>query len=327
MMFSLLDELGDLGKGVYQISDALLYVSLMFPTWLLEFFPMSVLIGALFGMGSMAANSELTVMRASGMTTWRIAGATIKASFILMVFVVIVGEWLSPVSGRVAQQIRTSAISGGDLSFSKTGLWAKKGQQIIQLGNVLSTGELGKITLYEMNEQNNLVSIVRAEKGQFDGHRWILHKVQEIKFQAEQVVTVNSTRKVWDNPLEDDQLETLVLEPESLNLLGLYNYLNYLSDNNMETREFELALWRKIMQPVSIAVMMFLAVSFIFGPMRSVSMGARILSGVLFGFVFYMANQSFGPISLVFNLPPFLGATLPLIVFAMLGYGLMKRNH
>ncbi|WP_444994419.1 LPS export ABC transporter permease LptG [Aliikangiella sp. IMCC44359] len=332
-LFSLIDELGDLGKGGYQLSDALLFVSLMIPARLLEFFPMSVLIGALFGLGTMAANSELTVMRAAGMTTWRIAGSTIKASIILMVFVIIIGEWISPIATKSAQQLRTVAISGGELSLSKTGLWAKQNNEIIQIGNVLSDGKLNDITIYQLTQSastytnNQLKRLVQAKSATQQGENWLLSDVDETVFEENQIITRSISTMIWRAPLKNEQLETLVLEPETLNLLGLLSYIQYLAGNNMQTELYELAAWRKVMQPIAVGVMMFLAASFIFGPMRSVSMGARILSGVMLGFSFHLANQSFGPASLVFNLWPFWGAAIPLILFASLGYWLMKRNH
>ncbi len=325
-MFGLLDELGALGRGDYQLSDALLYTGLMFPARLLEFFPMSVLIGALFGLGNMASNSELTVMRAAGMTTWRIAGSAIKASLLLMLLVISISEWIVPHSSKAAHQLRTGAISGGELSFSKTGLWAKKDGQIIQIGNVLSDGQLRDLSLYQLSFEQGLESIIKAEKAVKSDHQWILQNVIETQFFKQQVKTTYQDTRLWVNPLEQSQIDTLTLEPETLNLVGLVDYLEYSRESGLESKALELALWNKILQPVAIAVMMFMAASFVFGPMRNVSMGARILSGVMLGFVFHLANKSFGPVSLVFDFWPLIGALIPLIIFTSVGYWLMKRN-
>ncbi|TQV86460.1 LPS export ABC transporter permease LptG [Aliikangiella coralliicola] len=325
-LFSFIDELGRTGRGSYEVSDALLFVGLMLPSRVLELFPMSVLIGSLFGLGNMAANSELTVMRAAGVTTWRIAGAAVKASLILMVLAIIIGEWVSPISTKAAQQLKTAAISGGELSFSKTGLWARRDNEIIQMGNLLSDGQLKDVTIYQLSDNNRLKGIVKADSAKKQGEHWELYQITELKFLADQIQTHQEEKRIWLNPLQHEQLETLTLEPDTLNIPGLLRYLDYLSENGLETKTYELALWRKLVQPLAICVMMFLAASFVFGPMRNVSMGARIVSGVMLGFGFHIANQSFGPISLVFNLWPALGATIPVLMFALLGYWLMKQN-
>lgn len=73
--------------------------------------------------------------------------------------------------------------------------------------------------------------------------------------------------------------------------------------------------------------MLLVALSFIFGPLRSVTMGARMLLGVITGFVFHMTNQVFGPIAQVFHLPPVLGALLPSLLFAAAAIYVMQRQR
>ncbi|MGX5174452.1 LPS export ABC transporter permease LptG [Aliikangiella sp. IMCC44653] len=325
-LFSLLDEMGDIGVGRYQISDALLYIGLMIPERLLEFFPMSVLIGSLFAMGSLAQHSELTVMRAAGITTWRIAASAIKASGILMLCVILVSEWLAPVTTKSASQLRAVAISSGELSLSQSGLWAKQGNRIIHILNIVNDKELKGLTIFQLNNVGSLEQIIKAESASQVGAAWQLNKVTETHFAQEQIVTKQSESKAWNSPLKSSQIESLTIPADSLNLVGLIDYIEYLNSNKLNSAEYELAAWKKVFQPFAIVVMMFLAVSFVFGPMRSVTMGARILAGVILGFGFHLANQSFGPVSIVYNLPPVLGALLPLILFAGAAWWLMRRS-
>jgi lipopolysaccharide export system permease protein len=73
--------------------------------------------------------------------------------------------------------------------------------------------------------------------------------------------------------------------------------------------------------------MMLMALSFIFGPLRSVPMGVRVVTGISFGFLFYVLDQIFGPLSLVYNMPPVLGALLPSMLFLLISvYMLLKRK-
>jgi lipopolysaccharide export system permease protein len=117
----------------------------------------------------------------------------------------------------------------------------------------------------------------------------------------------------------------LTIEPEMLNLSGLYEYQRYLEKNQLDNRLYQLEFWRKLAQPLSLVVMIVLASSFVFGPMRSVSMGARLMTGIVVGFGFHIVNNFFGPMSLIYNLPAVLGATMPIVVFALLSAYLLKR--
>ncbi|MCW8879236.1 MAG: LPS export ABC transporter permease LptG [Kangiellaceae bacterium] len=325
VLLGFLNELGDTGEGSYGVGDAVLFTALMIPARVLEVFPMSVLVGSLSALGTMASNSELTVMRAAGVTTWRIAGSAIKGSLILMVLVVIVSEWVAPASTKAAQQLRAAAVSGGEVSLANNGMWAKGEGKVVHIESLYNDSQLGNITIYQIDD-NQLTSVLKAERAEQKNDVWELLGVTTVQFRDNKLETNYADKRLWTNPIKQEQLDTLTLEPEMLNIVGIYRYLDYLAENKMETEIFMLAFWRKLMQPLAIAVMIFLATSFVFGPMRDVTMGARILSGVMLGFGFHLANQSFGPISLVYNFPPIFGATIPLLLFSYLAYYLMKKS-
>lgn len=325
-IFSLLEESNAIGKGSYELADALLFVGLMLPQKVLELFPMGVLIGSLFGLGILAANNELTVMRSAGITTWRIAGSTLKASLILMVGVLLLSEVIAPVASKSAQQLRTAALSDGKISRSASGLWAKRDNQIIHIASIHKSGEMLGIAIYQLASDYQLEKLTEASSARIIDNQWFLFDVKETLFQANSLTKTRSLQRLWENPIDEDNIDTLTLKPETLNILGLVRYQQYLSGNALDASEVELAAWQKVLLPVSIAVMMMLAASFVFGPMRDVSMGARVLTGVLLGFGFHLVKQSFGPISLIYGVSPFLGAFFPLIVFSGFAFWLMKRS-
>ena len=325
-MFSLLDESKSIGTGSYEMADALLYVALMLPQKVLDVFPMGVLIGSLFGLGILASNNELTVMRAAGMTTWKIAGATLKASLILMVAALFLSEVVAPVASKSAQQLRTSALSDGKISRSATGLWAKRDHQIIHIASIHKNGEMHDISIFELDTNYRLNQITEAKVAKIIDGDWFLFEVTKAIFNPAKIEKMSLKQMKWQNPLDEDNIETLILQPETLNVKGLIKYQQYLSDNALDSSEVELVIWQKLFLPLSIAVMMLLAASFVFGPMRDVSMGARVLTGVMLGFGFHLAKQSFGPISLIYGVSPFVGAFIPLVVFAGFAYWLMQKS-
>lgn len=351
-LFAILKESNSIGEGSYQVADAMLYVALMLPQKFLELFPMGVLIGALFGLGTLASNHELTVMRAAGVTTWRIAGSALKASVILMVLVLFLSEVVAPVASKSAQQLRTAALSEGRITRSEIGLWAKNrvvntlatnqkeatfssGQsdsQIIHIESIHKSGTMTNVSLYQLDRNYRLVKLTESKLASKINREWFLFNVTETFFkfetpdQAARIIKKSYPKLKWLNPLEQDNIDTLTLKHETLNIKGLMKYEDYLSNNSLDSSEVELSIWQKSLMPISVAIMMLLATSFVFGPMRDVSMGARILAGVLLGFGFHLAKQSFGPISLIYEMPPFFGAVIPLAGFAGVAFWLMRRS-
>ena len=131
----------------------------------------------------------------------------------------------------------------------------------------------------------------------------------------EQIVTKEYSTKIWNSSLTPKKLGVVTVTPESLSLRGLVDYLDYLEANEQDPSRYQLAFWRKIMQPLTVAVMLLVALSFIFGPLRSVSMGARIMMGVFTGILFFICNEVLGSLSLVYQLPPIMGAMMPSVIF------------
>src|SRR5438270_9580833 len=76
--FDLIGELGDLGKGEYDLRQVFTFVALNAPAHAYELFPIVVLIGTLYVLAMLASNSEYTVMRGSGLSPALAAAVLLK---------------------------------------------------------------------------------------------------------------------------------------------------------------------------------------------------------------------------------------------------------
>ena len=320
------EQMGDVGRGDYELAHAALYVLYAIPRDVEIFFPMAALIGGLIGIGMLASNSELVVMQAAGLSKLRIIQSVMKTAVVLIVVSMAVGEWLAPAGEASARELRAQAISGGSLISSKNGVWAKDGDYFVHITEVEDQGTLNKVQVYRFNQALKLESWLSADSATFDGNVWQLVNVVDTKVTDVQVVEQTFNVMEWESSLTPEKLGVVTVKPESLSLQGLVSYLDYLSQNHQDQSRYLLAFWRKIMQPLTVAVMLLMALSFIFGPLRSVSMGARIMMGVLTGLLFHITNQVFGSVSLVYQLPPVLGAVMPSILFVTIAVYLIRRK-
>ncbi len=324
-LIKFVEQLRKIGEGDYDMMIAFLYVLLSLPRDLEQFFPMATLLGGLIGMGLLASNSELVVMQAAGMSRWNIISSAMKSSVLMILLVMAVGEWVTPFSESKAKEIRTEAITGGSLFSSDQLVWAKDGDQFVSIGQVISRDSVQDVSVFDFNDDLSLKSLTFAKSAAFDGTGWSLQDVDITHFSPESVVVENAEAMHWDSTLTPDKLGIVAVKPEALSITGLLDYVAYLENNNQDPARYELALWRKILQPVSVCVMLLMALSFVFGPLRSVSMGARIIMGVLTGFSFFILNEVFGPLSLVYQLPAFAGALLPSVLFAGIAAFLLRK--
>src|SRR5207237_2073738 len=109
--FDLIGELGDLGKGEYDLRQVFTFVLLNAPAHAYELFPIVVLIGTLYVLAHLASNSEYTVMRGSGLSPGRAAAALLKIGMAFVILTFIIGEWISPAAEEAAQKTKMRALS------------------------------------------------------------------------------------------------------------------------------------------------------------------------------------------------------------------------
>lgn len=326
-LINFVDQLKKVGRGSYGLVEAALYVLFSLPRDLETFFPIAALLGALIGLGILASNSELVVMQASGWSKLSISGAVLKTAVPLILMAMALGEWVAPAAEHAAKQLRSEAISGGELISSERGTWVKDGQDFVYIGKVLTETALADVTVYRFNPDQSLKQVLFFARAQYQqDDQWAVQGQSQIDFSEQSLSQQRQANGSWASSLSPDKLSVVSVDPEALSIRGLVNYISYLQNSSQDAERYWLAFWRKVFQPLSTAVTMLLALSFVFGPLRTVTMGARILMGTISGFGIYFANELFGPMTLVYHLPPVLGAIMPVVLFGGLAVYLLRRS-
>jgi len=321
------EQLRKVGKGAYDLLHALYFVLLSIPRDIEMFFPMAALLGALIGLGMLASSSELVVMQAAGFSKLDIGMSVLKTAVPLMLIVMALGQWGAPEAQKMARDLRAFALSGGNIASVRAGVWARDANDFIFIGKV-DDNKLYGLNMWQFDENKKLQSVVFAKEVNYQkDNNWMMSDVQITDMGDEtQIIKRDVDEMEWHTSLAPDKLAVVTVKPEELPLSGLYDYVTYLKESEQDVSRYELAFWRKVTQPFSIGVMMLLALSFVFGPLRSVSMGARVLSGVVAGFTFYISSEFFGPLTLVYGIPPVFGALMPSLVFLGLALMLLRRK-
>jgi lipopolysaccharide export system permease protein len=318
-------ELDAVGKGDYTLVGAAQYVLLSLPRLTYQLFPVVALLGSVIGLGLLAGNNELLVMRAAGVSVGRITYSVMKVGVLWMIMAVILGEFVAPVSDRYAKSMHSAALSQRFAMTSQNGLWARDGTEFIHIRDVLADGLVGGVTIYRFGAHQRLQDVTQAKTGQFTKGEWVLHQVARSHIDPERVETQHLKQLEWQSLLTPDMIEVVAVKPDSLSLRGLLDYIDYLRENGLNAEHYQLAFWNKLVLPVTTVVMVFLSIPFIFGPLRSVGVGQRIFVGTLVGIGFYLLGQLFGFAGLLYKFPSVVSATLPTALFFMLAVLLVRR--
>lgn len=319
IFLELVSELKDLGRGNYTILAVLLNVPLFLPADIYQLFPIAALIGSLIGLGKLASQNELVVMGAAGVSRLKITLAVLNCALIMLFFVTILGEVVAPKAIDTVKYRKMVALSGGQTLRTKTGIWIRQGNDFVFIKEILGNNHMSEVTRYQFDQQQRLKLASFAEHGEYQNGKWLLQQINQTQFENDNVISQHLPRQWWRFGLDRKLLGITNLMPDQMTLTKLYAYIHYSHQNKQASGIYEFNFWKRLIQPLSTLVMIFLAVPFIFGPLRSANMGLRMVIGVIVGFCFYIMNQFLGPFSLVYQVPALVAAMLPSLIFAIIG--------
>jgi lipopolysaccharide export system permease protein len=310
-LFEFIAELDDT-RGNYQTPQVILYSLLRLPQLAFEMLPIAALIGALLGLGALASNSEIIVMRSVGLSIRRLAGMVGYAGLTLLILTGLLGEFIGPPLDYFARNMRQEARSEQADGRVGQDTWVRDGSVFLHFERVSTDFDFGSIYLFRFNDANELESIATAENsGIDDDDNWILQNFRETRFADDGVQVVESSRSVETFDIDAEVLGISLVKPQSLSGRGLMSYIAYLKRNSLDADRYETELWYRISRTVAVIIMPLLALAFVFGSLRTGGAGARLMIGVVIGLGYYLASEMLANSGQVFDLNPAVIAWLP----------------
>ncbi len=323
--FDLINELRSVGKGGYQLGHALFFVALSLPGMIYELIPIAALIGTLYALSTLARHSEITVLRASGLATGDLLMTLFRVAALLALLTIAVGEGLVPVSERLAQELRTRALSNiiAQQGF-ESGLWVKDGRSFINIRHATPDARLQGVRIYKFDAANALESVTDAEEAEFSPpEHWLLKGVVRTVLDGDTARIERADVAEWVSAVNPDLLAVLMVAPERMSLVGLINYTQHLSENRQKTERYEIAIWKKLVYPLASLVMVALALPFGYSHNRVGGVSLKIFAGVMLGILFYALNGLFSNLGVINAWPPFASATAPSALFLLGAIGML----
>jgi lipopolysaccharide export system permease protein len=325
-LFTFTDELKDLGDGNYGLKEIFYYLALTSPGVFYELVPASALLGSLFVLGAMGNNRELIAMRAAGLSVFGIIRAVMLAGVILVVISMLIGEFVAPVTKRMAQMVKVSARQEQVLMNEKYGLWLREGKSFINIRRVIDDGKIADISIYELNDQQHLHRALHANEAVFQAkQQWDLRDIRQSEVSTQQMIASKQATQLLKLSIAPDLLKMVIITPNNLSLYDLAGYVSFLKKNHQKSQSFELAFWGRIVNPLVTFIMLLLSAPFVIGVKRGVSVGERMMIGVVIGMGFNIIDKIVGHLALIYNLNPPLMAFIPSLVVLALALFAINR--
>ncbi|MWJ27300.1 LPS export ABC transporter permease LptG [Halomonas sp. ZH2S] len=319
--------IGDLGhvEAGYSAFDVLLYLFMRMPWRFYQYAPVAVLIGALIGLGGMASSNELTVMRVAGRSLTRILWGVMKPVLLVVVVVLLVAEYVSPRTEQFAEAWRLEKRQGeGALLVSRSG-WQLEGDSVYRFGAIRADNVVLDLTRYRFEGQR-LTETLYAERGVWEQGSWTLENVSITQLSDTRTQSEQYARIDWDTAFTPMQLERLLRSIESQAPSELWAYAQFLQAQGLQADQPLLHFWQKMLMPLTMASLVLIAASFVFGPLRTVAAGTRVFYGVVTGLVFKYTQDLLAPASTIFGFSPVWAVLVPTLSVALVGLYLLRRN-
>ncbi len=318
------DQLGNL-RGNYDLMEAAVYVLLYVPSSICDYISLSALVGCLVGLGLLASSSELTVMRAAGVSVSRIVWIVFRPVLLVVFTGALLNEFVAPYLDQYADSRRALAKGHSRALEREKGLWNREGNEYMHFNAVLPNGKLYGITRYEFGNDGKLMTASFVDSAIYQAGYWIEQSGSISHFEQERVRVEHFSSRRWDSELSPELLNVLVLQPDELPMQRLFDYARYLDKQSLDSSDYRLAFWQKALQPLATLSLVVIAISFILGPLRQVTMGFRVFVGVLVGLVFQTSQKLLGPTSIILGFSPVYAVLIPILVCFILGFTLLKR--
>ncbi|MFT4257028.1 MAG: LPS export ABC transporter permease LptG [Pseudoxanthomonas sp.] len=332
-MQALLGELEDVGKGGYTFAHALAWIGYTIPRRAYTMFPTSAVIGALMGLGQLAASSELTALRALGLSRKRLS-ISVATTLALLTGLMVVGMETVGAWGENQATVMKSTARNGNVAMARySGLWAREGDVFLnaRTGDEVNKGDassvrLRDVRLYEVDADGRLKSIAHAAQAEHGNGSWLLKDVRRTTFGERSVERTEVAEERWESKLDAASLSASIAKPRYMYARDLARSIDYRKRNGLDARDYEDTYWSRWFYPFNVLALCLAAIPFAFGSLRSGGLGKRLFLGILFALGFWVLQLLFSRMALAFKLDFRMAYALPPILMLMVSAWLFGRR-
>lgn len=312
------------------VSDTIVVELLLlkFPNMFLEILPFAVLIGTLLCFSSLAKSSELVAIRSSGISAWQFLMPSLIISFFVGIFALL---FINPLAAslqkkyeRLESEIYPYKTHGVIVNGQE--LWLKyEGEEytfMLHADKVAERGkELDKVSIYFYDFQNRFLKRLDSEKavlqpGNDGNHYWFMEKATELK-QGERKVEIDSVKV--PTQMTPEKIQYSFSSPQTVSIYDLNSFINSLDSAGFSTTEHEVRLLNTLFLPFLCMAMFILGAPFALHFSRKGGVGKLLLSGLCFGFVFYMFNNIILTLANAGRLNIYIAVVIPIIIAGLIG--------
>ncbi|MBP6596704.1 MAG: LPS export ABC transporter permease LptG [Arenimonas sp.] len=334
LVSALFNELDEIGEGGYTLSHAVLYTAYTVPRRMYELYPTVALIGCVLGLGGLASRSELTAMRAVGLSRLRIGLGALLSLMAVTGVMMVTAETLAPLGEQSAHSVAISAKTGDVVVARVSGLWVREGNVFLNARDGARRRtqgedwtELQGVRLFEFDDEGRLLSLAQARQAEHRADGWVLRDVTRSRFGERSVSNETLAEERWESAIDGKALSAAAARPRYQSARELRRNIAYMQRNGLDAKAFQNAYWARWFYPVNVAVLCLAALPFAFGSLRSGGFGKRLFIAIVIGVGYLLAQRLVVSLSDVYRFDARLAYLLPPVALLALCWGLVARRE
>ena len=324
-IMTLLGEFKNVGEGDFGFAAAIVFVLFRMPNELYQFSPMLILLGCIIALSILSSHRELAVMRASGFSMQRIIGSVVGAAFAIIISISLVGELTGPTLSHHAEVHKENLQNAGQSVVTAAGVWMHVDNNFIHINRVVGKALLEGVTRYQFDRDHRMQAAYYAKTMTQDDGRWLMHDAVKTSFKTNRTKSESFEELAWNLNFNSNLLNAGMVKPAEMTLPRLIKYSAYLEENGLQSSQYRFEFWSRLFTPLASLVMIFLAIPFVLSVFRQAALGLRLMAGVITGFAFFIVNAFLGQLCIVYQVPPFMAALIPIVIFAVIGVFMAKN--
>ena len=327
--FNFLGELNSIGQFDYTVLEAFKYIILQMPEVVYKQASPIILLGCVLGMGYLSTTNQLVVLQVSGNSVLKLTALTVRTALIFVFMIIAFGEYIAPIASEEAEKGRAKALGQSYASQNQEGFWIREGGNYLNVEKNIDGNHFVGVTIIEV-KSNKITSVVKSEDATFDG--------KSLKMDNTDIFSINDSTDIDEISLKErnsynkivsfdqDLINSLKKEPDELTTRNIYKQIQFLSDNKLNSGIYKVELYKRAIKPITLVAMILLAMLFVFGSTRDVTLGRKIFFGVSLGLSFEMLSRIGGAMALSLDFNPMISAVLPTTVVMVIAITLLIRK-
>jgi lipopolysaccharide export system permease protein len=285
--------------------------------------PYAVLLATLLTLGMFSRHSEITAMKAGGVSLYRITFPLLFLAFIASLFSFLGNEYLVPISNQNGQYLMSVKVRKQQPSsfFKNYKIWYHSDHRIFNI-QLLDPGKniLKGFTLYQFDDHFRCIQRIDAREARWKDGKWWLYNGAMRDFDESGSMRMTSFEEIeYAMPEEWDSFQTIERKSKEMSYSELRTYIQKIQAAGYDATRYLVDLYAKYSYPLLNVIMVLIGVPFALKTGRSggvaLSIGVSVMIGFAYGVTFYVF-LSFGKSGI---LSPFLSSWTPTLLFGLAG--------